>query len=197
MTETAVRFEVLHVCHANICRSPIAQWLTERVLADRLGAEAAGFTVSSAGTHALADEALHPHAALVLREAGIDAESFRSRALTPRVLATPDLILTATRRQRAYCVTAAPAVLRRTFTLRQFARLASAVDPAALRGLAPAARARLLVESVTGVRGSLQPVGVDEDDIADPVGRQLPGFRECAGQIAAAVEAVVGGITRT
>ncbi len=197
MIETATRFEMVFVCHANVCRSPIAQLLTARTLADCLGAGAAGFTVSSAGTHALADERLHPHAALVLGESGIEAGSFRSRVLTPQVLAKPDLVLTATRRERAHCVTLVPAVLRRTFTLRQFARLACAVDPARLGGLTPVSRARALVGSIAEVRGSLQPVGAEEDDIADPVGGRLDGFRECASQIATAVEALIGVITRT
>jgi protein-tyrosine phosphatase len=112
-------------------------------------------------------------------------------------LARHHLVLTATRQQRAHCVTLAPAMLRRTFTLRQFARLAGVVDPGCLGNVPAARRARNLLGLVDTIRGGLQPVGVDDDDIADPARRPLAGFRDCAGEIHTAVDKVIDAIMRT
>src|SRR5438067_728269 len=46
------RFRLLYVCHANECRSPMAERLTQRMFADRFGAAASELQVISAGTHA-------------------------------------------------------------------------------------------------------------------------------------------------
>jgi protein-tyrosine phosphatase len=106
-------------------------------------------------------------------------------------------VLTATRQQRAHCVTLAPASLRRTFTLRQFARLAGAVGLGCLGDLPPGLRAQTLVRSVIDVRGSMQPVNANEDDVADPVNLPLEGFRECARDINVAVEMMIDIIMPT
>jgi hypothetical protein len=88
-------------------------------------------------------------------------------------------------------------MLPSTFTLRQFARLASAVDPGCLGNVSPAHRAQNLLALVTTIRGGLQPVSVDDDDVADPVRKPLAGFRDCAGEIRTAVGKVIDAITRT
>src|SRR5262245_43206804 len=134
------RFAVLAVCHANLCRSPLIERLLRRALEDRLGDGAVGFELASAGTDARAGLPMHPLAATVLREWGADDSEFHSTPLDPDVLASADLILTATREQRARCVSLAPATVRRVFTLRQFARLAGAVDASSLPDSSPAAR---------------------------------------------------------
>lgn len=197
MGEEGDRFEVLFVCHANICRSPLAEWLARRTVAERLRGAADTFAVASAGTHALSGNEMHPLSAQVLLESGIDANGFRSRPITARLLASAHLVLTATRQQRADCVTVAPMALRRTFTMRQFARLAGAVGPASLGDLSPATRAHMLLRSVTSVRGSMQPVSACEDDIADPVGLPLDDFRACARELDGVFEKVFNVIAPT
>jgi protein-tyrosine phosphatase len=160
------RFEILFVCHANICRSP----MMERLARQALGPEV---TVSSAGTHAWHGAAMHPYTEMVLGERGADARGFSSRPVTAAMLAGAGLVLAAAREQRAACVTLLPAAVRRTFTLRQFGRLASTVE-------AGGGMARLL-DAVRGVVG--QPVPVGEDDLADPLGGPVEAFRACADEI--------------
>ncbi|MET7836978.1 low molecular weight phosphatase family protein, partial [Micromonospora sediminicola] len=115
---------VLFVCHANMCRSPMAEFIARRLLADL------PVVVTSAGTDAVDGAAMHPYAVEVAAGTGADAAAFRTRRLRPEHLAGAALVLTATRRQRSACTALAPTALTRTFTLRQFARLAAAAEPA-------------------------------------------------------------------
>jgi protein-tyrosine phosphatase len=99
-------------------------------------------------------------------------------------LLAADLVLTAGREQRAACVTLAPATVRRTFTLRQFTRLAAAA-PAA-NGHVPASvpgRLRVLIDRVNASRHLIPAVPAEMDDLPDPVGRPIEAFRECAKEI--------------
>ncbi|MEV4767556.1 low molecular weight phosphatase family protein, partial [Micromonospora chokoriensis] len=114
---------VLFVCHANLCRSPMAEFLARRLLAGR------PVTVASAGTDAIDGLGMHPYAMEVATDSGADPAAFRTRALRPEYLADATLVLTATRRQRSVCTALAPAALHRTFTVRQFGRLAAAAEP--------------------------------------------------------------------
>jgi protein-tyrosine phosphatase len=176
---TADRFAVLVVCHANLCRSPLVERLLDHALSRRLG----GFTVASAGTHAHEGLSMHPHTAAVLREWDADDTGFRSRPLTVEAVRRADLILAAERSQRAQCVSLLPEAVGRAFTLRQFGRLAAAVDPSTLTGATPADRLRALVSEANLARAEFQPVGPDEDDLVDPIGGPVEGFRACAQRV--------------
>lgn len=169
------RFEVLFVCHANLCRSPMAERLANRMLADRIGVRGSRLVVSSVGTHARAGEPMHPAAAQVLRERGAYADRFESRLLTPPILAKPDLVLTATREQRAACLRMVPAAAHRTFTLLQFA----ALRVPALAGAGP------------GTGWTTGPVRPDDHNLADPVGGPVEAFRACAEEIERALDALI------
>ncbi|MEV0157275.1 low molecular weight phosphatase family protein [Micromonospora sp. NPDC050686] len=173
---------VLFVCHANLCRSPMAEYLAARLM-EKLPVE-----VSSVGTAALEGRPMHPFAANVAAETGSDPNTFRSRRLSPRHLAEAGLVLTASRRHRSICVSLAPRALHRTFTVFQFARLAEEadrpVDVAA--GLLPA-----VVRAAARVRGRLQPAAPEDDDIIDPVRGTPEDFRRCARQIERALLPVV------
>lgn len=112
---------ILIVCEGNVCRSPYV----ERVLRARLDAVApGGFSVSSAGTAAVADSTMFPRSADAVRCGGGDPEGFAATPLTAAVLTDHALVLTLEREHRAAVLDLAPALLRRTFTLREFARLA-------------------------------------------------------------------------
>jgi protein-tyrosine phosphatase len=202
------RFEVLFVCHANLCRSAMAERLANRTFADRLGARGSRLVVSSAGTHARAGAAMDETAARVLRERRAYADRFTSRLLTPPIVAAPNLVLTATRTQRSACVSMAPAAMRHTFTLRQFGRLATSVaatgtwsparrsifppgGTATVMADSPARRLQALLDEIASARGRLQPVPAEEDDLADPVRQPVEAFRRCADEIQLAIDALV------
>jgi protein-tyrosine phosphatase len=186
------RFAILFVCHANLCRSPMAEFLARRALDDAFGWQARSVVVASAGTHAYAGSPMHPGSATVLAEAGADGVSFVSRRVDARVLAGADLVLTAGRVQRSACAELAPEVLGRTFTLLQFARLVTAVPPVpALVTGPPVRRMRTLVEQVRAHRHRAPRAPAADDELADPVGRPVEEFRECAATIWQSFGAVV------
>ncbi|MFC3990634.1 arsenate reductase/protein-tyrosine-phosphatase family protein [Actinoplanes siamensis] len=180
---------ILLVCHANLCRSPMAEHLIRRALLDRLGPEPDPLRAGSAGTHASAGRSIHPFAARVLAEAGIDTTGFRARRLTADLVAGADLVLTATRRQRAACVAFEPAAVRRVFTIAQFGRYAAALPPPGAPATGtPRQRLGALVERLGLVRGGVPVVPGEQEDLADPVHEPIAAFRRCRD----AIEPVAG-----
>lgn len=157
---------ILFVCTGNICRSPTAE---------RLAVEHArqlqlpDFTASSAGTHAVIGNPMHPQAARVLEELGGDPSDFVARQLTPKIAGAADLILAMTRAHRDAVLELAPHRLHRTFTLTEAFRLAveqGARKVADLAALRPQAANRALA------------------DIPDPIGQSSEVFTAVGTQIA-------------
>lgn len=154
---------MLFVCRANLCRSAMAERL----------ARARGLDATSAGTHAVPDLDMPSDAKAVLLELGADPEGFASRRLDGAALAAADLVLVASRAERAHCVTLAPATAARTFTMRQFGRYLSALPPGPTT-----------LRDIARVRGRLQPGSPAEDDLPDPFGGPIDEYRACAATIA-------------
>jgi protein-tyrosine phosphatase len=173
-------FRILHICTGNICRSPMAERLTRGGLAHRFGADASRFVVESAGTWGHSGAPMEPFALSTLSTYGLDGGDFRARELVAAHVAGADLVLAATREHRAAAVVLHPRAAGRTFTLREFARLVSAVDPAQLTAQDPVERARQLVRAAAGNRGLVPPETPSHDDLADPYQGPEQGFAICA-----------------
>ena len=99
-----------------------------------------------------------------------------------------DLVLGATRDHRAAAVVLHPRAAPRTFTLREFARLAAAVDPATLPSGDPVARARALVAAAAALRASVPPARPRDDDLADPYHAPASAFAACAALVRSALD---------
>jgi len=82
---------LLFVCTGNLCRSPLAQRLMERALADRGLTDSV--SVDSAGTHARVGEPPDPSAIEVAAAYGVDISAQRARALVAEDFANFDLIV--------------------------------------------------------------------------------------------------------
>lgn len=82
---------ILFVCSGNTCRSPTAEALMRREAAAR---HLEGVLVASAGTGAVDGAPASEGAYLVGLEHGLDLSGHRSRALTPELLRSADLVLT-------------------------------------------------------------------------------------------------------
>src|SRR6185437_2068364 len=146
--------------------------MAERLARLRLARDGAtGVEVMSAGTRALEGSPMHPVAMRVLAERGADPGDFTSRQVTEKVLDEADLVLTATRHQRAVCVSMVPEMVACTFTMRQFARMLAAARGDSRAGIDPdpgpdggpdALRDRL--RRAVAARATLQPVAPEEDD---------------------------------
>jgi len=95
-------WSVLFVCTGNTCRSPLAEAICKRLLADRLGCdpaelEARGYVVRSAGVSAYPDDPAAPPAVEVAREHGADLSAHRSRPVDPELLAGATHVVAMTR----------------------------------------------------------------------------------------------------
>lgn len=194
-------FRILYVCTGGICRSPIAERLTRHELTLRLGGRAAAeIHVESAGTWGHEGASMEPNAAAVLGEYGADPVGFVGRELLDEHVIAADLVLTATRDHRAQVISMGHAAGLRTFTIKEFTRLVRAIDPATLpeAGERPgelAERARLLVRAAAALRGWLLAPTPEADEVDDPYGAPLPMYRNCGGEIFAALEPVVTALT--
>jgi len=179
-------FSILAVCTGNICRSPAV----ERLLASKLGPTA---SVSSAGTHALVGHPISEPMAALLRDGGIEADPFEARRLSEEMLKEADLVLTMTRAQRGLVVDLWPAAVRRSFTLREFARLLRWVDPAALPADTPAERLRAAIPLAAAERGR-ERTAPNEDDVVDPFRLNNAVYVDSFLQITTAVDGLVHAI---
>ncbi|HVF06348.1 MAG TPA: protein-tyrosine-phosphatase [Frankiaceae bacterium] len=172
-------FDLLFVCTGNICRSPTAHLLA----ASRLPAE--HFRVHSAGTHGLTGYPVEPKAARLLAKSGIGCDEFRATRLDAGLVGDADLVLTATRDHRTAVVTLAPDALRKTFTMREFARLLEPVpDPPEGE---PVERARALVAGAAAQRNQVWAPPAD-DDVADPYGSNAAAYERAYRDITEALD---------
>lgn len=189
MTSTEPPARVLAVCTGNICRSPAV----ERLLAARLAGT--DVQVGSAGTQAVVGNPVSAPMVPLMAAQGADAGGFVARQLTADLLREADLVLALTRSHRSAIVELVPAAVRRTFTLRELARLVAHVDPRVLHdsGETPGARLRALPALAAAVR---HLAGAGADDVVDPIGRSDAVYRESYDQLAPAVDTVAAALLR-
>ncbi len=88
---------ILFVCTANSCRSPMAEVLCKKLLAERLGCsveelQERGYSVLSAGTAALWDLSASQAAIEAMERAGLRLADHKSRPLTPGLLDDADVV---------------------------------------------------------------------------------------------------------
>lgn len=83
---------VLFVCTANVCRSPMAEAISEALAEE----QSVPWRASSAGVRALVGEGLSPRANAALEEVGIHPGKHWARQVDPIMLQEADLVLTMT-----------------------------------------------------------------------------------------------------
>jgi protein-tyrosine phosphatase len=177
---------VLMVCTGNLCRSPLAEHLAAAHFPPETTHRP---VIRSAGVHAQPDEPMHPHAAALLRARGCDPDGFRSRRLTTDLVETSDLVLCATREHRSTVVGLAPRALRRTYTMREFGRLTSAVRPADIPIGEVRPACEFLVSAAWDARCAGRVVPASLDDLSDPIKEGRTEFETCAAMIEDALSA--------
>ncbi len=113
---------VLLVCTGNTCRSPMAEVLCRKMLADRLGCSPAelgdgGFLVQSAGISAMMGSRPSPEAVDVLGRMGLNLADHESQPLTASLVRQADIVWTMTRSHRQAIVAQWPESAARVHVL--------------------------------------------------------------------------------
>lgn len=159
--------EILFVCTANLCRSPMAEFLWNSM----------GGTppATSAGVWARPGLAMHPFTAAELKRRGIAADEaavFRSRSLSHSLLGHAELILCMEESHREKILSEFPAVLNKTFTVLTLAKLSVQFPDASRREL------QRLSSRLTAV------------DLTDPVNLPESEFTRTGDVLATALPAI-------
>ena len=177
---------ILTVCTGNICRSPLAEYLLREDLPPE------EFNISSAGIMAVPDGRVPTQQLRIAASIGIGGmEAHRAQMLTKGRLGVSDLILALSRGHRKRIVRMDPQVVRKTFTLREFAHLASHVTPADVEECIPenASTLHAAVEAVARMRGMVPPPGSMEDfDVIDPFRQSRAIYKLSRDQLVPAAE---------
>lgn len=183
-------FTILTVCTGNVCRSPLAEHLLQAELAGTPGVK-----VVSAGTRALEGAPMESGSRDIAARYLPNYDRVHiARQLAEAPIRDAGLVLAMAREHRRAIAELVPAASRRTFTVREFARLALEVPPEELRQSDPmftddpADRLRSAVDLVASLRGTLPPLADPlDDDVLDPYRRSAEVYEESAAQLLPAV----------
>ena len=124
-------FRVLVVCTGNICRSPLAEVVLQAGLDE---ASPGSFSVSSAGTFAHAGKPAQPGTRDIATRLGTSHDHYRARQLSEEQISGANLLLVLAATHRPEVLAVAPSALKRTFTLREFARILEHMPLESYRG---------------------------------------------------------------
>jgi protein-tyrosine phosphatase len=181
---------ILVVCSGNLCRSPFAEGLLRRMLAERLGPTAP--TVSSVGTIAREGTPAPPEAIAAASESGVDISAHTARRLAREHLAEADLVIAITAEHRDAVVRIDPEVAMKTFTVKELVRLLEDLPDQAGTG-GPESLAARVAEANAHRRAGFDG-NPDDEDVADPLGEPLETYRAVAWELAAWSERLVDGL---
>lgn len=183
-TPTIARIEVLLLCTANQCRSPMAQAL----LRHHLSTAGADVQVSSAGLMAGGRPATS-HGQAAMAERGLDLSGHVSRQLDRQLVAGADLVIGMAREHIREVAVLDPAALQRSFTLKELVRAATAVGP---RRAGEQLASWLQRVGAGRRRDALLGAGHDDAyDVEDPVGRGREDYDATARELDSLLERLV------
>ncbi|MFY9987247.1 MAG: serine hydroxymethyltransferase [Chthoniobacterales bacterium] len=116
---------ILFVCTGNVCRSPMAEGLFERMTAER-----ADLRVLSAGVSTYPGQPPSAHAVEVLEELGVDISQHRSKPISEKVVEEADWIIAMTRSHLDSIIYLFPRAAEKVYLLREFEPGATSLDVA-------------------------------------------------------------------
>jgi protein-tyrosine phosphatase len=183
---------ILLVCTGNICRSPMAEGLLRRHLAERgIG----GVEVESAGVSGWEGSEATEEAVRALEELEIDIAGHSARRLTGRLIEAADLVLALSSEHREAVTRIVPPAAPRTFTLKELVRLVG-IDPERMDDGGGSAAARMIarVELADARRASPASAGPRDEDVGDPLGLGLESYRATAWELEGLVTRLIDGL---
>jgi protein-tyrosine phosphatase len=178
---------ILTVCTGNICRSPVAERLLQAGLDQIL---AGGFKVRSAGTRALVGRPVQPLSADIIRTYGGTPDDFAARQLSSHILREADLVLTMASRHRGEVLQLDASLLKRTFTIREFARMVTALEEqgkAAPSGSDYTQQWRELPALASSMRHLVLAAEASENDVVDPYKQGPEAYLRMEDELAPAI----------
>ena len=191
--ESPTPIRILTVCTGNICRSPVAERLLQAGLDQVLPG---GFEVRSAGTRAMVGSPIQPLSADIVRMYGGTDKAFAARQLTAKILRDTDIVLTMTSKHRGEVLQLDASLLKRTFTIREFARMLEALEErdAAADAAASAEKAsdagtlwRGLSARLASVRHLALAADSADNEVIDPYKRGPEVYRQMEDELAPAI----------
>ena len=165
---------VIVVCTGNVCRSPIAEGLLRHATEHQVAG--APITVSSAGTAGWEGSPATPEAVEAAAERGVDISGHIATRLRPGMAAGADLVLCMAREHRDLIARDEPEAAGRAFSLKELVRL---LEDGARAAATPAARIAAAARARAGAPLTPRP----DEDIADPLGLPLDGYRAIASEL--------------
>ncbi|MGP4031802.1 arsenate reductase/protein-tyrosine-phosphatase family protein [Pseudarthrobacter sp. 1C304] len=178
--------QILTVCTGNICRSPVAERLLQAGL-DQV--QPGAFEVRSAGTRAMVGDPIQPASADIIRTYGGTPDGFAARLLTPKILREQDLVLAMTAKHRGAVMQTDASLLKRTFTIREFARMLKVLEerdaPSAAVDLP--AFWRELPARAASVRHLALAADAADNDVVDPYRRGQEVYDQMEDELAPAI----------
>jgi protein-tyrosine phosphatase len=127
--------------------------------------------------------------ARLVQEAGYRTDAFEARQLTEDFIRCASLVLTATRDHRRVVCEHLPSAVRRTFTLREFARLVASADLTTLPAGPTAVRLATAIPYALEQRGRYH-VTAEDDGVVDPYGATESLYRRSFSTIESAVTGI-------
>ncbi|UKA62118.1 low molecular weight phosphatase family protein [Arthrobacter sp. FW306-04-A] len=178
---------ILTVCTGNICRSPVAERLLQAGLDQVFPG---GFEVRSAGTRAMVGSPIQPLSSDIIRTYGGSPDNFAARQLTSKILRASDLVLTMASHHRGEVLQLDASLLKRTFTIREFARMVNALEErgdASPSGSDYTQQWRDLPARASSVRHLVLAAEASENDVADPYKQGADAYLRMEDELAPAI----------
>jgi protein-tyrosine phosphatase len=151
--------QILFVCRANVCRSPMAEAIFDALAEER----GLAWRAKSAGVAALVDAEITPNARVALDEVGIYTDEHRARQVGEAMLREADLVLAMSPRQVAALRQGFEGLSEKVFALPEYAVGAPSEegipDPYGQTMTAFRASVRQLLEYIESLVGRLEREG--------------------------------------